>query len=91
MPSIVPAFYAKDSRHLRPDTLTWMRFHGSQKRKVLTLGIFDIVITTFETLVRQQKKHLDPKCVEDTLFSFSWHRIILDEGKHSPPPIQTCF
>jgi SWI/SNF-related matrix-associated actin-dependent regulator of chromatin subfamily A3 len=84
MPSPVSVFYAKISRHLRPDTLTWMRFHGSQKRKVLTLGIFDIVITTFETLVRQQKKHLDPKCVEDTLFSFSWHRIILDEGKHSP-------
>lgn len=58
-----------------------MRFHGSSKRKTLILGRYDIVITTFETLVRQQKKHLDPKYIEDTLFNFSWHRIVLDEGR----------
>jgi SWI/SNF-related matrix-associated actin-dependent regulator of chromatin subfamily A3 len=58
-----------------------MRFHGSQKRKTLSLSRYDIVITTFETLVRQLKRHENPKCIEDTLFSFSWHRIVLDEGK----------
>jgi len=58
-----------------------MRFHGSSKKKTLDLGRHDIVITTFETLVRQQKKHLDTEYKEDTLFSFSWHRIVLDEGK----------
>ena len=58
-----------------------MRFHGSNKRKTLVLGNYDIVITTFETLVRQQKKYIDRKYIEDTLFNFSWHRIVLDEGK----------
>ncbi|KUJ09951.1 uncharacterized protein LY89DRAFT_675458 [Mollisia scopiformis] len=67
-------------RHLKPDTLTWMRFHGTQKRKIWTLGNFDIVITTFETLVRQQKRHEDTEIREETLFSFSWHRIVLDEA-----------
>lgn len=67
-------------RHLRPGSLTWMRFHGTQKRKTLALGRHDIVITTFETLVRQLKRHLDSKVVEDTLFSFFWHRIVLDEA-----------
>jgi SNF2 family DNA or RNA helicase len=57
-----------------------MRFHGANKRKTLTLGSYDIIITTFETLVRQQKKYLDPNYKEDTLFKFSWHRIVLDEG-----------
>ncbi|CZR65227.1 uncharacterized protein PAC_15127 [Phialocephala subalpina] len=67
-------------RHLKENTLTWMRFHGTQKKKTWTLGNFDIVITTFETLVRQQKRHEDPECRDDTLFSFSWHRIVLDEA-----------
>lgn len=69
------------NRHLKKNTLTWMRFHGTQKRKLTwTLGNYDIVITTFETLVRQQKQHEDPNCHDDTLFSFSWHRIVLDEA-----------
>jgi SWI/SNF-related matrix-associated actin-dependent regulator of chromatin subfamily A3 len=45
------------------------------------VGNYDIVITTFETLERQHKKHNNSKGIEDTLFSFSWHRIVLDEGK----------
>ena len=44
------------------------------------MGSFDIVITTFETLVRQHKRHIDANKKEDTLFSFLWHRIVLDEG-----------
>jgi SNF2 family DNA or RNA helicase len=60
--------------------LKWMRFHGSRKRKALSITYYDIVITTFETLVRQRKKHIDPKCLEDTIFSYSWHRVVLDEA-----------
>lgn len=72
---------AKLPRHLQPNTLKWMRYHGSRKRKTLSISSYDIVITTFETLVRQRKKHMDPKCLDDTLFSYSWHRIVLDEGE----------
>jgi SWI/SNF-related matrix-associated actin-dependent regulator of chromatin subfamily A3 len=57
-----------------------MRFHGTQKKKTWALGNFDIVITTFETLVRQQKRHENPECRDETLYSFFWHRIVLDEG-----------
>jgi SWI/SNF-related matrix-associated actin-dependent regulator of chromatin subfamily A3 len=45
------------------------------------LGGYDIVITTYETLMNQQKKHNDPAYTDTTLFSFAWHRIVLDEGK----------
>jgi hypothetical protein len=45
------------------------------------LGGYDIVITTYETLMSQQKKHNDPAYTDTTLFSFAWHRIVLDEGK----------
>ncbi|TVY43285.1 putative ATP-dependent helicase [Lachnellula subtilissima] len=68
-------------RHLKPNTLTWTRYHGSQKRKILSLGQFDIVITTFETLAGEQKKHLDSSNIKDTLFSYFWHRVVLDEGR----------
>lgn len=77
-------------RHVKQDALSWIRFHKAQKRKILTLGSFDIVITTFETLVRQQKKFLDVNNKEDTLFSFSWHRIVLDEGNSASPFEYRC-
>jgi SWI/SNF-related matrix-associated actin-dependent regulator of chromatin subfamily A3 len=49
------------------------------------LGGYDIVITTYETLMGQQKKHNDPAYTGTTLFSFAWHRIVLDEGKLPKP------
>jgi SNF2 family DNA or RNA helicase len=58
-----------------------MRFHGNTKRRTLDLARHDIVITTFETLVSEQNRDLNPEYQKDTLFSFSWHRIVLDEGK----------
>ncbi|EXJ71754.1 uncharacterized protein A1O5_05564 [Cladophialophora psammophila CBS 110553] len=67
-------------RHLKPRSLSWLRFHGSQKHKLLSLGSYDIVITTYETLMGQLKKHNDPKWTDGTLFSFAWHRIVLDEA-----------
>ncbi|TVY84850.1 DNA repair protein RAD5A, partial [Lachnellula suecica] len=79
--SLLETWNTQLKRHLRPNSLSWIRFHGSQKRKTLSLGQFDIVMTTFETLASEQKKHLDPKYTKDTLFSFFWHRIVLDEGK----------
>jgi SWI/SNF-related matrix-associated actin-dependent regulator of chromatin subfamily A3 len=67
-------------RHLKPKTLTWTRFHGPQKKhRILIFSPYDIVITTYETLVSQQKRQRDSK-YGDTLFSFAWHRIVLDEG-----------
>jgi len=57
-----------------------MRFHRPQKHKLLSFSTYDIIITTYETLVSKQKKHKDLKH-GDTLFSFAWHRIVLDEGK----------
>ncbi len=55
---ILPTFNVQDYRtdnfrHLRQNSLTWMRFHGTHKRKKLIMRGFDIIITTFETLVRQ--------------------------------------
>lgn len=48
---------------------------------MLSLGNYDIVLTTYETLMGQLKKHKDTKWTESTLFSFAWHRIVLDEGR----------
>ncbi|TVY46997.1 putative SWI/SNF-related matrix-associated actin-dependent regulator of chromatin subfamily A member 3-like [Lachnellula occidentalis] len=87
---VVPYSHADRDRHLQPNTLTWMRYHGSQKRKTLSLGRFDIVITTFETLAGEQKKHLDSSNIKDTLFSYFWHRVVLDEGKATAIARASC-
>jgi hypothetical protein len=72
-------------RHLKPNSLSWFKFHSSQKRKLLSLGGYDIIITTYETLMGQMKKHNDPTWTNSTLFSFAWHRIVLDEGIFPAP------
>ena len=69
------------TRHLRANTLKWTRLRGPRKRKAPSLSYYDIVITTYETLVRQRKKHMDTKVFEENVYSYAWHRIVLDEGK----------
>ncbi|EXJ84685.1 hypothetical protein A1O3_05355 [Capronia epimyces CBS 606.96] len=78
--SLLDTWDTQLERHLKPNTLSWFAFHGSQKRKLLSLGGYDIVITTYETLMGQLKKHNDPKRTGSTLFYFAWHRIVLDEA-----------
>ncbi|KIW21375.1 hypothetical protein PV08_01955 [Exophiala spinifera] len=86
--SLLDTWDTQLQRHLKPNSLTWYRFHSSQKRKLLALGGYDIVIATYETLMGQQKKHNDPAYTDTTLFSFAWHRIVLDEGKLKQPSLQ---
>ncbi|KAK5558978.1 hypothetical protein LTR46_003167 [Exophiala xenobiotica] len=78
--SLLDTWDAQLRRHLKPNSLSWFKFHSSQKRKLLSLGGHDIIITTYETLMGQMKKHNDPAWTKSTLFSFAWHRIVLDEA-----------
>jgi SWI/SNF-related matrix-associated actin-dependent regulator of chromatin subfamily A3 len=55
---------------------------NSKTRSLLAFGSFDIVITTFETLVCDYKNYMSHELMLENLFSFSWHRIIVDEGEY---------
>ncbi|PSR78515.1 RAD5-like protein [Coniella lustricola] len=48
-------------------------YHGNDKLKAAELKAYDIVITSYQTMVSD-------KMAEGSLFSTSWKRIILDEG-----------
>ena len=71
------------SSHLKPHTLKWHIFHA--KRRVndrATLSRFDVVITTFQTVSMEWKKHMSYSSNHSNLlFSLRWHRVVLDEGE----------
>jgi SWI/SNF-related matrix-associated actin-dependent regulator of chromatin subfamily A3 len=68
-------------RHVLPDNLKIHVDHGQNRKRVEYLLQHDVVITTYQTLSSAWKKQHSTRSL-DTLFSVSWHRIILDEGKY---------
>ena len=65
--------------------LKWQRHHATKRIKTLEeLESSDVVITTYQTLVSEFRKHADEL---QLMFSVNWRRVILDEGK---PPNHTC-
>ena len=64
------------SRHLRDNTVSLGRYHG-QKRGSVDLSAFDIILTTFQIVASEWKPGGGST---SSIFSRSWHRIVLDEG-----------
>ncbi|KAI1325419.1 SNF2 family N-terminal domain-containing protein [Xylariaceae sp. FL0255] len=61
-------------RHFRRDTLRICIFHGASRTKLVTeLANNDIVLTTYHTLVADQKK-------AGLMQSIEWFRVVLDEA-----------
>ena len=55
--------------------MRWRIYHGAD-RNAAVLGDFDIVLTTYKILSLEWKRHS-----KISLFSYKWHRIVLDEGE----------
>lgn len=70
--------------HVQPKTITWNVYHGHQRGLLIAnLHQFNIVLTTYETIVSDRKRHQRasaPVSQQKTLFDIFWHRIIIDEG-----------
>jgi SWI/SNF-related matrix-associated actin-dependent regulator of chromatin subfamily A3 len=63
-------------RHFRDGSLRVNTFHGeSRSTQSTSLMNYDIVLTTFATLVSDCKRH-------KVLQSVEWFRVVLDEGKY---------
>jgi SWI/SNF-related matrix-associated actin-dependent regulator of chromatin subfamily A3 len=66
--------------HTHKGALKWFVFHGQNQPAIKLLHRYDIVITTYHTLAAQWRQHQHNAGQSETLFSATWHRIILDEA-----------
>ena len=67
--------------HVQFLALTWHIYHGRRReRDLAVLAGFNIVITTYETVVSDKKNASQPMAQQTTLFDITWQRIIVDEG-----------
>lgn len=78
--------------HILPKAMTWYVYHGRQRKlDISELARFNIVLTTYETVVADKKKALSQAAHQKSLFGISWQRIILDEGIFQLPIHQSRF
>lgn len=70
-------------RHLKPGTLSYHIHHGPAKESAGDLGRYDIVITTYHTISRIWREGIKKRQEQNDIFSLTWHRVVLDEGKLS--------
>ena len=69
-------------RHVQYKAITWHIYHGrGRKFEADVLAGFNIVITTYETVVSEKKRASQPMAYPTTLFDVTWRRIIMDEGR----------
>ncbi|KAG7047905.1 hypothetical protein JMJ77_0011243 [Colletotrichum scovillei] len=67
------------TKHLRKGHFNWRRHHAkTQLKDVCHLSTSDIILTTYTTLAKEWKIHMQTN--ESPIFSHEWHRIILDEA-----------
>ena len=74
--TLIPNWESQLKCHLYNQTLSWTRYHGSN-RKADRLHEYDVVITTYHTLAMESKK---AKQLPQSVIQKRWHRIVLDEA-----------
>jgi SNF2 family DNA or RNA helicase len=55
-------------------------YHGKKRPDASALESFDVVLTTYETIMADESK-VSHKCSQRSLQSVQWYRIVLDEGR----------
>ncbi|PNP81279.1 hypothetical protein FNYG_05311 [Fusarium nygamai] len=76
--STIPAWQEQIVRHVVPDQIRVVLFHGPMREKLAkSLIEYDVVLTTYGTLQSEwrSKKEGSP------LFTHTWARVVLDEGQ----------
>jgi SNF2 family DNA or RNA helicase len=68
------------SSHVHCGMLTWFNHHGKNKFQALHgKAMYDVVLTTYGTVEQEKRRN---RSGNDSLFSYHWKRIILDEGEY---------
>lgn len=71
----------KRLRHLQPNTLKCFTYHGQTRKGVESLDQYDVIITTYYTLSAIWRKRAGHPEDENSIFSLTWHRVVLNEGE----------
>lgn len=79
--------------HVHAHAMSWTIFHGSNRAKFAKkFECYDIVISTYHTVLAEWKRSASERIdVGQSMHSFSWHRIILDEGMDISILASLCF
>ncbi|ETS86311.1 hypothetical protein PFICI_00139 [Pestalotiopsis fici W106-1] len=78
-PPLISAWEEQLSDHLVPGSLSYSRYHGSDKAATrTTLETDRLVLTTYHTVSAEWKQSTDSG--DASLFSVRWRRIVLDEA-----------
>ncbi len=74
--------YLYCGRHIHTQKIKWLIYHGTQRRrKVVDLMTYDIVLTTYDTVVGEGFKRSNGANNEAKLLhACEWLRVVLDEG-----------
>ncbi|KAF7913265.1 hypothetical protein EAE99_010762 [Botrytis elliptica] len=78
-PALIQAWEHQFRLHLVPQALTCHIYHGNNRKSIDFLRQFDVVITTYHTIAAIWKHH-SAHPDDESLCSFTWHRVVLDEA-----------
>lgn len=75
------------------DTRTLVYYGPDREKHLPTLDQYDIVITTYNVVAFEWKEYnrFNREVKSHRLLSFTWHRIVLDEGMSLPKDFSLCF
>ncbi|KAF4635250.1 hypothetical protein G7Y89_g2850 [Cudoniella acicularis] len=79
-PALIQAWEKQFLLHLRPGKLKCHVYHGQNRKGTEFLGQYDIVLTTYHTVSAIWRKLNGQPGNEKSIFSLTWHRVILDEA-----------
>ena len=70
------------SSHVHAHAMNWTVFHGSNRTRLAkTFDCYDIVVSTYHTVLAEWKRSTSERSdAGQSMHTFPWHRIILDEG-----------
>ncbi|KAF7954691.1 hypothetical protein EAE96_005810 [Botrytis aclada] len=78
-PVLIQAWEHQFRLHLVPQALACHIYHGHNEKSIGFLRQFDVIITTYHTIAAIWKHHSAHQD-DESLYSFTWHRVVLDEA-----------
>lgn len=81
--SVLQVWETQILQHFHPSTIQGCSYFGSRRHQLIhEAHKFDIVLTTYNTVAMEWKsrKSVKARGTSSLLFSYHWHRIVLDEG-----------